>query len=525
MCILESKIIRNFINTIYLFGLNAKFEVRTLVLNYLENVFNYKLSENTRNILLNDVLSRDSINLFFRKYKYMLIEKDTVDDLEDIKSVYEVARESIENFNKLDIITEDDSISVLKSFELLQQAVNKNLVIANSIYGVIYSIGLFVDKDLNKANEYYKKNALWNNEFDILALIYNFNKMNKLDKSYYWSLIAFKMKYIEEVIEPDLSKQELKQIEKEVEKNIEVHKILGDDHANTQHNLFVYNPSLEKILYDNSFDITEKKQLLFSTEKIDYSRVSALVCENKKHEIGKTKYNFRVSEQEKVINALKTLVKKENNVPLIINCESKIIINLYSKFIDKYFKTSSIKELDASRCDYNSLARHYATNNFLYQTVTQNGTNDLVIKYHNLHELKENNISLFLSLLNPEEKYYIQDLRVSINKKNLINIIFVQDLHSIDSRILQISNIITLKKETDEEKKDIVKTKFLLELENKNISYQEEYEKYVDKITEYVSYDKIFEVINEIVSRVSFESEDVLLDIILNSKNSRTIGF
>ena len=120
---------------------------------------------------------------------------------------------------------------------------------------------------------------------------------------------------------------------------------------------------------------------------------------------------------------------------------------------------------------------------------------------------------------------FIQDLMASVDKSHLINIIFVQNLHSLDSRILQSSNIITLKKETEEEKEEIVRTKFLIELENKGIEYSKEYDKYIDKIASTISFERIFEVINEVVSRVSFETEDVLNEIIVQAKNSRTIGF
>ena len=85
MSILKSKIIRNFVNTIYLFGLNASSEVRQIIINYLEKVFNYKLDNETKDILLNDRLSLEEINLFFRKYKYMLLDGDEVGELEEVK--------------------------------------------------------------------------------------------------------------------------------------------------------------------------------------------------------------------------------------------------------------------------------------------------------------------------------------------------------------------------------------------------------------------------------------------------------
>ena len=130
MSILKSKIIRNFVNTIYLFGLNASSEVRQIIINYLEKVFNYKLDDETKDILLNDRLSLEEINLFFRKYKYMLLDGDEVGELEEVKKVYEVARESINLFTSLEIKVEDDSISVLKSFETLQEAFSKNLILS-----------------------------------------------------------------------------------------------------------------------------------------------------------------------------------------------------------------------------------------------------------------------------------------------------------------------------------------------------------------------------------------------------------
>lgn len=525
MSILKSKIIRNFVNTIYLFGLNASSEVRQIIINYLEKVFNYKLDDETKDILLNDRLSLEEINLFFRKYKYMLLDGDEVGELEEVKKVYEVARESINLFTSLEIKVEDDSISVLKSFETLQEAFSKNLILANSIYGVIYYNGIFKDINVDKANMYFIKNALWNNEFAMLALALNYKEQKDYEKSLYWERMAMKMNFLEECEEYDLPKNVIKKIEKEVEKDYEIHKLLKDDRASSQYNLQTYNPSLSKIIYDKSFNITEKKALLFTQQKMDYSHVSALVCEKKKYELSKIKYSFRADEQERLIKALKVITSKENNYPLIINCESKVIINLYSNFINEYFKNDIVKDLDATRCDYNALLRTYAQNNYLYQIVTQNGSNNIVMKYHNLHEVKDSNLSMFLSLLNPNEKYFIQDLMASVDKSHLINIIFVQNLHSLDSRILQSSNIITLKKETEEEKEEIVRTKFLIELENKGIEYSKEYDKYIDKIASTISFERIFEVINEVVSRVSFETEDVLNEIIVQAKNSRTIGF
>lgn len=525
MSILKSKIIRNFINTIYLFGLNATSEVREIIISYLEKVFNYELDDETKDVLINDKLSLEEINLFFRKYKYMLLDGEEVEDLEEVKRIYEVARESINLFTSLEIKIEDDSISILKSFETLQDAFSKNLILANSIYGVIYYNGIFKDKNINKANKYFLKNALWNNEFAMLALAFNYKEQKDYEKSLYWEMLAMKMNFIEEYDEFDLPRNVIKKIEKEVEKDFEIHKLLKDDRASSQYSLTAYNPSLSKILYDNSFDLTEKKALLFTQQKMDYSHVSALVCENKKYNISGVKYNFRKDEQERLLKALKVIASKENNNPLIINCESKVIINLYSSFINAYFKNDIVKDLDATRCDYNSLLRTHAQNNYLYQIVTQNGSNNIVMKYHNLHEVKDANLSMFLSLLNPNEKYFIQDIMASVDKKHIINIIFVQNLHSLDSRILQSSNIITLRKESEEEKEEIVRTKFLIELENKGIEYRKEYDEYIETISKTISFERVFEVINEVVSRVSFETENVLEEIIGQAKNSRTIGF
>lgn len=529
MSILKSKIIRNFVNFIYLFGTNATEDVRNTIITYLEKVFNYSLDSYTKNFLLTEKLSLSDINLFFRKYKYMLLEGEDVEDYERDKVIYEIARESINKLKDLEIKIEDGSISILKSFEILQEADNKNLIYANSMYGILYYNGIFTTKNINKANKYLTKNALWNDEFSILALALNYKEENDEANSYYFYKIGEKLGYIDSV-ETNLKNEDKIKIDEKVEKDYIFHKLLKDDRASNQYNMFIYNPNLIKILYDYSFDLTEKKALLFSSEKIDYSRVSALVCEEKEYNLSSINYQFRLEEQAKVLKALSIMIKniktkKEGNVPLIINCESKLIIDLYSNFINQYFENEVVKELDASRCDYNTLIRNYAHNNFLYQTMIQNGTNNVVIKYHNLHTIKDANLSLMLNLLNPNEKYYIQDLMTSIDKRKLINIIFVQDIHSLDSRILQLANIITLNKEKEEEKKDIVLCKFKIELSKKKLEYKEEYDKYVDKISEIISMDRIFEVVNEVVSKVSFEDDDVLDKIISKAKNSRTIGF
>lgn len=515
MRILKTKIIKNFINVIHLFGVNARIEERKTIIDYLEKVYQETLDDETKEILLYNSLSIDEINLFIRKYKYMLLNQESMQEIDKVIEIYEIARECVNNFRKIDIKIEDNSISILQSLEILSEEANKNLVLINSISGILYSTGVFVPKDEDKANYYFEKNALWNKEFDMLALAYNYK--HNYEKRTYWYLMAKKMFNFP-------FNEENKEIEKKVDEDYIIHKLLIDERAHLQYNSQVYNPILSKILYEGNFSITEKRALLFSQKEKDYFPISALVTKDKQYTLEKRKYDFRIDEQEKLIKALGNMSDKTNNVPLIINCESKLIMNIYSSFIDEYFKTSIVKDIDASRFNFNNLLCTSALNNYLYQIVTQNNTSNIVIKYHNLHELKEGYLSLILNLLN-KEKYYMHDIMVSIDKSKLINIVFVQDLHSLDSRILQTANIITLKKENNNEKEEIVKTKFMIELEKKNIPFNDIFNKYIKNITTTVPYDKIIEVVNDVVSRVNYEDEEIILNIIKESKMSHSIGF
>lgn len=532
MSILKTKIIRNFINVVHLFGINAREKERQIIIDYLEKVYQKNLDVQTKQILLQNMLSADEINIFIRKYKYMLLNQENTEEMDEAKDIYEIARECINSFKKIGVTIEDSNISLLQSLEILSEEANKNVVLVNSIYGILYSTGVFVEKDLDKANRYYKKNALWNKEFDMLALAYNCK--DDIRKSTYWYLMAEKMFDISFIKENIKTKELYESIQKKVEEDYIIHKLLADERASLQYNSQIYNPILSKILYEGKFSINEKRTLLFSQREKDFYPIGALVTKEKPYVIGEHKYDFRLEEQEKIIKALKDMSNKINAAPLIINCESKLIMNIYSSFINNYFKGNVVKDIDAARFNFNNLVCTNALNNYLYQLVTQNSTNNIVIKYHNLHKVKEGYLSLILNLLN-EEKYYIHDIMVSVDKSKLINIIFVQDLHSLDNRILQASNIITLKKESVQEKEEIVRTKIMIELEKKDESlvsrylkdknFNEKIEKYIKNITSYTPYDKIVSVVNEVVSRVCYEDEEVILDIITKSKESHTIGF
>lgn len=529
MSVLKTKIIRNFINVVHLFGINAREKERQTIIDYLEKVYQKKLDVQTKQILLQNMLSADEINIFIRKYKYMLLNQENTEEMDEAKDIYEIARECINNFKKIGVTIEDSNISLLQSLEILAEEANKNIVLVNSIYGILYSTGVFVEKDLDKANHYYKKNALWNKEFDMLALAYNYK--DNLNESIYWYLMAKKMFDISFIKE---NKESYESIQKKVDEDYIIHKLLADERASLQYNSQIYNPILSKILYEGKFSINEKRNLLFSQKEKDFYPIGALVTKEKPYVIEKRKYDFRIEEQEKVVKALKDMSSKTNAAPLIINCESKLIMNIYSSFINDYFKENVVKDIDAARFNFNNLLCTNALNNYLYQLVTQNSTNNIVIKYHNLHKVKEGYLSLVLNLLN-EEKYYMHDIMVSVDKSKLINIIFVQDLHSLDNRILQTSNIITLKKESAQEKEEIVRTKFMIELEKKDNSltskylkdknFNEKIERYVKNIKESTPYDKIVSVVNDVVSRVCYEDEEVILEIINKSKESHTIGF
>ena len=259
-----------------------------------------------------------------------------------------------------------------------------------------------------------------------------------------------------------------KVLEDKISNDLTIHKLLNDERASAQYNKEKYEPNLAKILYLGTFDLNEKKALLFSKGNIDFSEISALVFEEVLMNMMKPKYGFRSDEQQRLFDAFASMIQMDFNVPIIIHSESKAIIDLYSNFINQYFNGTTTRELDASRFDLNNLYRMHALNNYLYQVFTLENTNNVVIKYHNLHEVKENNLSLFFSLLINSNKYFIQDIKVSIDKRNLINIIFCRDITLLDKRIVEASNVITLDKATEEEKREIIKTKFLLELEKKN---------------------------------------------------------
>ncbi len=524
MKIVEAKIIRYFMFIYTILGRNADLSVREKVLSYLEEVYDTKVSGLVEEVLLCDNLSIDNINLLFRKYRYMLLDGADTSDIEKFVDIYNVAKESINHLKSLEIKIEDNNISVLRSFEVLDIAMSKNLVCANFIYGVLNYLGIFCDEDHEKANELLIKNAMWNDEVSILCLITNYKHKGDLQSAYYWSMIAKGLGYL------DKNKFEDKfDIHKNILDNIEndlvIHKLLNDERASAQYNKEKYEPNLAKILYLGTFDLNEKKSLLFSKGNIDFSEISAIVFEEVLMNLMPPKYDFRKDEQMRLFEAFASMVQMDYNVPIIIHSESKAIIDLYSNFINQYFNGTTTRELDASRFDFNNLYRMHALNNYLYQVFTLENTNNVVIKYHNLHEVKENNLSLFFSLLINSNKYFIQDIKVSIDKRNLINIIFCKDISLLDKRIVEASNVITLDKALETEKKDIIKTKFLLELEKKNLEYITEYDKLVEAVNKGIKLDNVCEVVTALVSRINYCTINELEELVPKLSDIKTIGF
>lgn len=527
MKIIEAKIIRYFMFIYTILGRNANLSVREEILSYLEKVYGEKVSDLVEEVLLYDNLSIDNINLLFRKYRYMLLDGQDIEgirNIEQIVDIYNVAKESINHFKALEIKIEDNNISVLRSFEILEEAMKKNLVCANFIYAVINYLGIFCNKDQEKAEELFIKNAMWNDEVSILCLISYYREKEDYQRAYLWSEIAIGLEYLNNNSFKDLVKLN-KVLEDKISNDLTIHKLLNDERASAQYNKEKYEPNLAKILYLGTFDLNEKKALLFSKGNIDFSEISALVFEEVLMNMMKPKYGFRSDEQQRLFDAFASMIQMDFNVPIIIHSESKAIIDLYSNFINQYFNGTTTRELDASRFDLNNLYRMHALNNYLYQVFTLENTNNVVIKYHNLHEVKENNLSLFFSLLINSNKYFIQDIKVSIDKRNLINIIFCRDITLLDKRIVEASNVITLDKATEEEKREIIKTKFLLELEKKNLEFLPDYEKLIDAVNKGVKLDNVCDVVTALVSRIHFCTIEELEALVPKLSDIKTIGF
>ena len=200
MKIIEAKIIRYFMFIYTILGRNANLYVREEVLSYLEKVYDEKVSDLVKEVLLYDNLSIDNINLLFRKYRYMLLDGQDVKGIENIEKIvdiYNVAKESINHFKTLEIKIEDNNISVLRSFEILEEAMKKNLVCANFIYAVLNYLGIFCDKDDEKAEELFTKNAMWNDEVSILCLVNYYKEKKDNQRVYYWSEIAVGLEYLD----------------------------------------------------------------------------------------------------------------------------------------------------------------------------------------------------------------------------------------------------------------------------------------------------------------------------------------
>ena len=66
MKIKEAKIIRYFMFVYAILGRNANNSIREKILNYLQEVYQYEVSDLVKEVLLHDDLSLDNINLLFR---------------------------------------------------------------------------------------------------------------------------------------------------------------------------------------------------------------------------------------------------------------------------------------------------------------------------------------------------------------------------------------------------------------------------------------------------------------------------
>lgn len=526
MNIEESKIVHYFMYIAYLFGYNANPDIRSKVVSYLEKIYNYSLSDVKKKVLVNDNLSIDNVNMFFRKCKYLEMTEGLLSNDEELdirKGIYELARECANELNEKKMNISDENISVIKSVEILKKNALHNYVFINSIYGILYENGIFFEKNEELSEKYYTKNALWNDEFSILCLINKTIEDKKYERSYYWENIANKLGINIKMHSSLLSEESKRKIIEKAESDSVIHLLLLDDKASTKYDPLVYDPNLSEILYYGKFDLSEKKDLLFSQNSIDYSVISSLVFSENEYKVKNILYPFRIEEQEKVIRGIMS-----SNCPVILSCESKIILDLYSNFIDGYFSDNVVEDLDLSRFDVNTLSRESSRNNYLFQLFKKNETDYIVIKYHNLHEVKGVVLNLVLNLILNDDKhcnYYLQDLRVSLDKKNMINVIFSKDISSLDKGLVKRCNIITINKDNVDEKRTIVRTKFLIELSKKGIEFIDDYEGLIDLIIDRISIDNVCMVVEEIVSKIKNEDIQVLEESIKKNKNVKTIGF
>lgn len=530
--LIEAKIIRHYVNFLYFFSNNISYKEKELLINYLESVLNTKLMKEIKDILLNNLFTRKEINYFSRRYQYLQMnDSDEVESLELAHQVYMIAKESVADLDVLKLGIDDEEMSPLKTMEMLKTSIKLNFVSINLVYALANHLGILFDKDVNVSQKYFTKNALWNDELSTLCLAYNYLENGDFIESYYWYSICKNLGFTDGMNTAlinainGLDEKELNAINKKIKYDTNIHRLLDDERANAKYDPKKYDPNLSMILYEGKFDINEKKMLLFAKGDVDFSHMSSLVFDNVERTLNNVKYDFRNEEQNKIIDVLKRMVKSEDNYPIIITCKSKVILSIFSNLINGYFEGYVVKSLDAARCDNNLLTRYQARNNYLYQVFTSNETDSVVIKYHNLHEIKEGIIDHYVSLLMPDNKYYFQDIRVSANKSNLINIIFCVNIDALDNRIVHSSNVIELDKAKGEEKEQIVRTKFAIELDKKELELKDEYEPFIDKIIKKVNYEMLDEAVNEVVARLNFGDFDDIEDVIKQFSSGKGIGF
>ena len=240
--------------------------------------------------------------------------------------------------------------------------------------------------------------------------------------------------------------------------DVVLHKLLLDDRLSKEIQSNKINSNIINVVYSSIFPIDELQSLLFDGIQVKWNILNEIVKSQKFDSnvtINEFKDDYYINLDE-LIN--KKLVLNENK-PILIHCQDEVIESQLNEYLKNIFLQHYVDEIDCSTINYTKFRNVANDSSMFYKALIDSKGKKFIVVYKNLNSDDDKN-QLIYDLMNPNEDYYFEDLGVTINKNKMISVIITSNINAIPQSIIEMTNVISIKKLDNSEKYSAVKKVF-----------------------------------------------------------------
>lgn len=472
---------------------NSTIGMRTKILTFIEDAFLCELPEKIRLLLINNHFTLSYLNYLIRKAKI-------TNEKNELSNIYGIIKEAVREDNVCKIVNENAFVTEFKCYEQIDKAADYGMTLAVFVRSILNILNIMAYSDYETGKNELIKCAKWNHLSSMIILSYVYFIEKNYLESIYWLEMAtlINPKYInnkllerKEEILKNISFNEYQSIIKKVEKDKMVHNLLKDDRLNENFNLEKINSDIVSVLYSPYFSNSEIEKMLFGEGNVKWSVLREIINNSERKDKNIIfKENLYNIENEKYFdifdNIKKTFKTKENKNVIIINYHGELLKYSIINKIKEYLEDYIVELIDNRNLNLNRFRKIACDMNIFYNSIVNSEKEKFIFLYE-IHKVdEEKNIYLY-DLINPKEKYYFEDLDISIDKNRMISIVLTEDFDMIPKFILENASIVNIENYTKEEKMKAIKERFEAKQKNfscENVVFDEDVYEYFNDIPE-----------------------------------------